>query len=144
MASPLDLLQSGKIHPVLVVYDELIGIQAVRQLAQTQFDEAIALDDILKDKVKEKVGALLILTVDEVELLEALSHTKQVEKLLGEFAEYVAKHSNDRGATFRSFLTNHGYTEVSLGGRPRINQMLNRLANDVSDLMKRGESEEGK
>lgn len=54
---------------MLVVYEEAIGLEAVRQRAEERFAAALGGDWIEKGRV----GQLLILTVDEIEILDHLS-----------------------------------------------------------------------
>jgi hypothetical protein len=98
-----EFCQADKITliPVLVAYEEAIGLGSVRRWA----------DEKLRDALKKegddaaKVGPLLILTIHDIELLEALSHKNQWADLIRGYAKYVQDHPEDPIATFGVFLS---------------------------------------
>ena len=104
---PLDLKDCPRIHPVLVTYEEALGLEAVRQQAQAKFTSALRIDDTRR----EQVGVLLILTVDEVEILEGLALRHPAENIISEYAAYVTANPKNRTGSFRSFVCNSEYNK---------------------------------
>jgi len=104
---PLDLKDCPRIHPVLVTYEEALGLESVRQQAQAKFTAALRIGDAKR----EQVGVLLILTVEEVELLETLALRHSAENIIRDYAAYVTANPKDRAGSFRSFVFNSEYNK---------------------------------
>lgn len=101
----LDLKDCPRIHPVLVTYEEAVGLESVRQQAETKFMGALQREGARSDQV----GHLLILTVEEVEILEKLALDHSPEDLIADYVNYVVANPKDRAGSFRSFVYNGKY-----------------------------------
>jgi hypothetical protein len=89
------------IIPVLVTYEDAMNIGAIRK----GVDEKMR-DTLTKDKVdSSRVGPLLILTIYDVEVLEALTHKNQWVEIIGGYAKYVQEHMDDPIATLGVYLS---------------------------------------
>jgi hypothetical protein len=114
----LDLQNCHRIHPVLVTYEESVGLESIRQLANAKFTAALKREDIRSDRV----GTLLILTIKELEILERLALHHQVESIVREYVDYVTAHPKDRAGSFRSFVSNKGYNDRPSGGKSMVEE----------------------
>jgi hypothetical protein len=103
----LDLKDCPRIHPVLVTYEEALGLESVRQQAEAKFTAALQVDD----EKRKQVGRLLILTVEEVEILAGLALRHCLEDVVGDYADYVTANPKDRAGSFRSFICNSRYNK---------------------------------
>jgi len=101
----LELRDFPRIHPVLVTYEEAIGLESVRQQAEAKFNAALQ----VPEEKRKQVGRLLILTVEEVEILDGLALRHSPEAVIRDYAEYVAANPKDRAGSFRSFVCNSRY-----------------------------------
>lgn len=103
----LNLQDCPRIHPVLVTYEEALGLESVRQQAEVKFTSALQIDD----RRRKQVGPLLILTIEEVEILEGLALRHPPEDIIRDYAAYVTANPKDRASSFRSFIFNSGYNK---------------------------------
>src|SRR5262249_4000037 len=101
----LDLKDCPRIHPVLVTYEEAIGLESVRQQAEAKFNVALQAEE----GKRKQVGRLLILTVEEVEILDGLALRHSAEAVIRDYADYVRANPKDRVGSFRSFVCNSQY-----------------------------------
>jgi hypothetical protein len=79
----------------------------VRQQAEAKFAAALQLDG----EKRSQVGQLLILTIEEVEILESLSLRHSPEDIIRDYAAYVTANPKDRAGSFRSFVCNSRYNQ---------------------------------
>jgi hypothetical protein len=103
----LDLKDCPRVYPVLVTFEEALGLESVRQQAETKFIAALQVDH----EKRKQVGELLILTVEEVEILEGLALRHSLEDVIQDYANYVRAHPKDRAGSFRSFICNSEYNK---------------------------------
>jgi hypothetical protein len=106
---PFQLQDSQKVYPVLVTYEESVGLEAVRQQAEAKFVEALRREGA----DAERVGRLLILTVEEVEILEALAVRHSPEAVIRDYVAHVVAHPKDPAGSFRTFIGNGSYGKNS-------------------------------
>ncbi len=95
-----DLAGCTKLYPVLVLFDEGLGVHAVRRFLQDRFDEAMAKSNVSSDRV----GPLMLLTVRDVETLAIAGHSLSVEKVLDEYGRHLLSQPGDYTGSFHSFL----------------------------------------
>src|SRR5262249_35912567 len=57
----------------------------------------------------DRVGRLLILTVEEIEILEHLAIIHSPEDVITDYAGFIAANPKDRAGSFRSFIASRGY-----------------------------------
>ncbi len=93
------------IIPVLVAYEDAIGLGSVRRWADEKMRDALKKEGV----DAAKVGPLLILTIHDIEVLEALSHKNQWADLIRGYAKYVQDHPDDPIATFGVFLSKNTF-----------------------------------
>lgn len=93
------------IIPVLVAYEDAIGLGSVRRWADGKMRDAFKKEGV----AAAKVGPLLILTIHDIEVLEALSHKNQWAELIRGYAKYVQNHPDDPIATFGVFLSKNNF-----------------------------------
>lgn len=91
--------------PVLVAYEDAIGLGSVHRWADGKMRDALKKEDV----DAAKVGPLLILTIHDIEVLEALSHKNQWADLIRGYAKYVQDHPDDPIATFGVFLSKNNF-----------------------------------
>lgn len=103
----LDLKDCSRIHPVLVTYEESLGLELVRRQTEEKFTSALQIDD----EKRKQVGELLILTVEEVEILEGLALRHPPEDIIRDYAAYVTANPKDYAGSFRSFICNSEYNK---------------------------------
>jgi hypothetical protein len=93
------------IIPVLIAYEDAIGLGSVRRWADRKMRDALKKEGV----DAAKVGPLLILTIHDIEVLEALSHKNQWADLIRGYAKYVQDHPDDPIATFGVFLSKNNF-----------------------------------
>jgi hypothetical protein len=99
------------IIPVLVAYEGAIGLGSVRRWADGKMRDALK-----KEAVDAaKIGPLLILTIHDIEVLEALSHKNQWADMIRGYAKYVQDHPDDPIATFGVFLSKNNFQSEEPG-----------------------------
>jgi hypothetical protein len=96
------------IIPILVTYEDAIGLGSVRRWVDGKMHDALK-----KERFDPaRVGPLLILTIHDIEVLEALTHKNQWVEIIRGYAKYVQDHPDDPIATFGIFLSeNHFQSE---------------------------------
>ncbi len=103
----LELKDCPRIHPVLVTYEEAVGLESVRQQAEAKLTAALQVDRA----PRTQVGRLLILTIEEVEILESLALRHCPEDIIRDYAAYLTANPKDRAGSFRSFVCNSPYNQ---------------------------------
>jgi len=101
----LDVGECAHIFPVLVTYEEAVGVEAVRQIAEAKFRAELKGHEL----DTSKVGPLLVLSIDDVEAMESLAPVCIPRDILHEYADYIQQNPKDRAGSFRSFVYNRGY-----------------------------------
>jgi hypothetical protein len=102
---PFDLKDCQRIHPVLVTYEKGLGLEAVRQQAEAKFTATLQIDE----QKRKQVGRLLILTIEEVELLETLALRHSLEEVIRDYADHLTANLLGQASSFRSFICNGQY-----------------------------------
>jgi hypothetical protein len=133
-SKPLDLSACPRIHPVLITLETALGLESVRQQAQTKFMELLQVDE----GTRKRIGDFLILTVEDVEILEGLARRYSAADIIRDYAAYVAKRPQDLVGSFRSFVYN---TEYNKNPTPPLDTAVGELCSRALDLI-RGEVEE--
>ena len=82
-----------------------MGLESIRQQAEAKFNAALQVEE----GKRKQVGRLLILTVDDVELLDGLALRHSPETVICEYADFVTKHPKVRAGSFRSFVLTSRY-----------------------------------
>lgn len=93
------------IIPVLVTYEDAVGLGAVRRWVDAKMRDALTTEGV----DPTTVGPLLILTIHDIESLEALAHRNQWVEVVRGFAKYVQDHPGDPIATFAVFLSKSNF-----------------------------------
>lgn len=96
----LSLSNHPLIHPVLITYEEAMGLESVRQHCQEKFSSALQIES----EKRKQIGELLVLTIEEIEILERLALKDSPETILQEYVAYLRAHQNDRAGSFHSFV----------------------------------------
>jgi hypothetical protein len=118
----LDLSGCKHLFPVIVAYEEAVGIEAIRQEADVKLRQALAKERAPTDSV----GPLLVLNIDEVEILEDLAHRYSPLAVIHDYVDYLRKNPRDRAGSFRSFVTNHGYGDDREPDRSLVQRIFHR------------------
>jgi hypothetical protein len=93
------------ILPVLVAYEDAIGLGSIRRGVDGKMRDALK-----KERVDPaRVGPLLILTINDIEVLEAFTHKNQWVDMIRGYAKYVQDHPDDPMATFGIFLSKNNF-----------------------------------
>jgi hypothetical protein len=98
----LDLSGCRRVFPVMVTLEPAMGLESVRQQAQAKFTSLLQVDD----EGRNRIGELLILTIEDVEILEGLARKHPAHKVIRDYASYVAANPQDLAGSFRSFVYN--------------------------------------
>lgn len=104
----IDIPADTVIIPTLVVYDDCLGIHAIRN----------HLDGILQSAVEERgliknrIGPLVVLTTRDVEGLQEFSTRRDVSAIISDYCEHLAKFPGDMAGSFHGFLL-QGYRSVN-------------------------------
>jgi hypothetical protein len=99
------------ISPVIVTYEDAIGLGSVRRWAERKMRDALKTEGV----DAAKVGPLLILTTHDIEMLEALSHKNQWADMIRGYSKYVQNHPDDPIATFGVFLSKNNHQSEEPG-----------------------------
>jgi hypothetical protein len=99
------------IIPVLVAYEDAIGLGAIRQWVDEKMRGALNKEGV----DLAKIGPLLILTIHDIEVLEALAHKNQWVDMIRGYAKYVQDHPDDPMATFGVFLSTNAFQSEDPG-----------------------------
>ena len=105
----LDLSGCKTIYPMIVVYEDVVAIEAVRQRAEQKFHEALKKRDV----DSAKVGPLLICSLADLELLEVLAKKIETKRLLADYADYLQRNPKARLSTFHSFARKKYKSEIA-------------------------------
>lgn len=99
-AEELDIPATSTIIPVLVVYDDSLGLHAVRNHV-----EAKLLAEVRNRKLPEdRIGPLCILTMRDVESIQDYSSGVSVEAIFKDYCEYLVKGREDTTGSFHGFI----------------------------------------
>ncbi len=137
-SASIDLRGWPLIHPVLVTYEEAIGLESIRQYAETKFNDALQIEE----EKRKQIGHLLILTVDEMEMLDGLALRHSPERIIRGYQEYLSANPKDRASSFRSFICNSRYNSDP---PPLIDTMVGqcyqRAMDDIGQELERRDAE---
>jgi hypothetical protein len=97
--------------PVLVTYDEGLSLGAIRRWADGKMRQALKKEGINTSQV----GPLLILTIHDIERLEALSIKNSWTEIISGYAKYVQDHPDDPMATFGIYLSKSNFQTEERG-----------------------------
>jgi hypothetical protein len=110
LGKALDLSSCPQILPTLVTYEEAVGFESVRQYAHQKFFEALD----VPDTELARIGPLLILTVEEIEILEGLAKQGYLaDEILREYIAYVQENPRNYSGSFRRFTSKRKYPKRS-------------------------------
>jgi hypothetical protein len=99
------------IIPVLVAFEDVMGLGAIRRWVDDKLR-----DSLTKEGVdSSRVGPLLILTINDVEVLEALTHKNQWVDVIRGYAKYIQDHPDDPIATFPVYLSTCNFKQEDPG-----------------------------
>lgn len=104
---PLELSGCRQIIPAIITLEETMGLEAIRQMTEKRLVASLS----AKGVTTERIAPLLVLTVGEVELLEAISRRHRPVPLICEYLDYVRGNPKDRAGSFSSYVANRGLTE---------------------------------
>jgi hypothetical protein len=97
--------------PVLIAYEEAVGLGAIRRWADEKMRNAISKDG----RDLARIGPLLVLTIHDIEVLEALAHKNQWVEMIRGYVKYVQDHPDDPMATFGVFLSKNNFQSEDPG-----------------------------
>ena len=118
-----DLSGCKQVIPVIITLEGTMGLEAIRQMAEKKLLDSLA----AKGATTDRVGPLLVLTVGEMELLEALSRSHPPMTLIREYIAYVRDNPKDRAGSFRGYISNRGLTQEP-GFGPSFSKQSQQLA----------------
>ena len=96
-------LSNHKLLPTIIVYDHLLGMHTLQRRADRMLRELLDRKEIQNDRI----GPVIILTIDDIELLETLQSQASIEQILNAYADFLTLNSKDRTGSFRDFAFNH-------------------------------------
>jgi hypothetical protein len=100
-SSELDL-STCRIVPALITFDEALGLRPVQRRAQRKLQEVF-----LEENVDcTRIEPVLILTVEDMEILESLQGVAPIERVILDYAEYLRQCTEDVVGTFHDFAYN--------------------------------------
>ena len=124
-----DLSMCTRIYPVLICFEEALGIHAMQKRLQPIFDEEIAKAGISPDRIQ----TLLVLTIRDIECLATVGQSISFGKVLDEYAEHLTSQPKDYTGSFSRFIRyNYG---SSLQPENSITYRKHREA--IEEIMKR-------
>jgi hypothetical protein len=103
--SEFRLSDTAAITPALVTYEDAIGLGAVRKRADRKLRDTLS----TAGADLARIGPLLILTIHDIEVLEAFAHKNRWVDVLRGYAAYVQEHPGDPLATFGIFLSKSSF-----------------------------------
>jgi hypothetical protein len=103
----LDLSACPRVFPVMVTLEPTLGLESVRQQAQAKFTSMLQVGE----EGRKRIGELLILTIEDIEILEGLASRHSAHEVVRDYASYVAAHPNDLAGSFRSFVYSSEYNK---------------------------------
>jgi hypothetical protein len=98
-----DLAGGVRIIPALVVYEEALATEAIRQEADTDFREALSKEG----EDPTRVGPLLVLSVGDVEALAAVTQRHPLAQVLRAYLTHLHNEPKDRMGSFHRFVAGH-------------------------------------
>jgi hypothetical protein len=128
----IDLSQCRQILAAIVVYDEGLGLHAIRNLVEERFRES------LRDKgVSDgRIGPLLILTIRDIEVLEDVRQVASVERLLLDYAEFVRRNPRERTGSLNSFVYNR-FPKKEANGNSLTEKTFQRVLDEAADELQK-------
>lgn len=126
-----------KFLPVLITYEPLFGFHANRRRMQRKFDALLSPAAISTGRILPVV----ILTLDDLELLQGLSCEDNAKVILAKYAEYLLNYPTDRLGTFSGFIwdrypqgriaTDNGFRGDAAALMAKVAQEVDRLSNET-------------
>ena len=96
----LDIPATSKIVPVLVVYDDALGLHAIRNHVEQKFLTEVRNRSLPEDRI----GPVCILTIRDVESLQDYSSGVSVETVFKDYFKYLVKGREDTTGSFHGFI----------------------------------------
>lgn len=125
-----------KFLPVLITYEPLFGFHANRRRMQRKFKSFLSPQAALSDRIMP----IVILTLDDLELLQGLSCADNARTILLKYAEYLEDNTQNRLGTFQGFIwdrypegriaTDNAFREDAARLMARVTQDVRTLANE--------------
>jgi hypothetical protein len=125
----LDLSGCKHLFPVLVVYEEALALEAVRQEADAKLRQVLANEHVPAGRV----GPLLVLNIDEVEILENLVRRRTLLAVIHEYVGYLRENPKERAGSFHSFIINRGYGDERETDRSLVQRTFDRAMELASE-----------
>lgn len=97
----LEISPTSKIIPVLVVYDDSLGLHAIRNHIESKFLEKARSRQIPLDRV----GPLCLLTTRDIESIQNYSSGVSVSTIFNEYCDYLIKGRDDTTGSFHGFAS---------------------------------------
>lgn len=126
-----------KFLPLLITYEPLFGFHANRRRMQRKFDTFLSPAATSSDRILPVV----ILTLDDLELLQGLSCEDNAKVILAKYAEYLLNYPTDRLGTFSGFIwdrypqgriaTDNGFRANAAALMAKVAQEVDRLADET-------------
>jgi hypothetical protein len=91
-----------RIIPALVTFDEALGLHPIQRRADRKLRELLT----QKGVDSARVDPVLVLTVEDVEVIQGLQGFTSIELLVRDYAAYLRRDSDDLVGTFRDFAYN--------------------------------------
>lgn len=131
---PFDVSKSAVVYPMLVVYEESVVVESIRQMAEEKLRASLRKLGVADDRV----GPLFLFSATDLEAFEALARKIPPQRLFREYAHCLTEHPKARLGNFRTFLVNSGYGDLAKVHESWVGQKRNRaLQESVAELNRR-------
>jgi len=100
-AEELDIPATSKIVPALVVYDDSLGLHAIRNHVEEKF-----LAEVRKRALPEdRIGPVCVLTTRDIESIQEYSSVLSVEEIFKKYFDHLVEYRDDHMGSFHGFVT---------------------------------------
>ncbi len=124
--------------PIIVTYEPLFAFHSVQRMMQRKFTSILS----AAARASGRVLPLLILSIDDLELLQGLSGAESAKNVLFKYAEHLKDSAQDRTGTFNSFIWDR-YPKARIADdndlRVQSQALMNQVMEDFQRISGEGE-----
>lgn len=121
--------------PMIVTYDQSLGMHPIQRRAQRKLAEILS----AKGTRIDQLGPVLLLTVDDIELLQELQTEASIEEILLDYAKFLDRNPRDRIRCFRDFAYNR-FPQHRSEAQSFLKENVSRVFEEVINELKRYQS----
>jgi hypothetical protein len=132
-ANGLGLSAYQHIFPAIIAYEEAVALEAVRQEADAKLRASLQKEGA----DPSRVGPLLVLCVDDVEVLESLARKHEVRQVIQGYVEHIRRNPKDRAGSFRSYICNCGYAKDPSCGESLVERLFHKAMRESGEEIER-------